>query len=399
MPRTGFRRLLSCFWLFAFAILLPVTAWEEASVTGRVSGAIADPHSAVVPGATVTLNSTATGQSRTLTSTGEGVYDFLNVPIGNYVLTVHKDGFSDAVGNVEVTVQNTSVVNFTLNVGAAAQNVTVNAVTTEVLNTTDATLGGLVSGQKVVDLPLNGRSFTDLISIEPGVTPVISTSGGRTSATRNDGGFAGGTDDFYNDITIDGGDYNDISVPGSLINKALIGTGVPPDAIAEFRIITGAAPAEFGTVAGAHVDVVTKSGTNQLHGTIWEFLRNDVLDAENYFDTHKLPFKLNQFGAVAGGPVVKDKHFVFGSYEGFRQRLLTTAVPVVPTPYLISYLPSDDAHGHLQQLFQAFYPVPDPGYSPTALVAPLHVAQNQGNDRNSFIIHTDSRLTANDTLS
>jgi Carboxypeptidase regulatory-like domain len=399
MARTAFRRLLDRFLLIAFAILLPVSAWGQASVTGRVSGVIADPHSAVVPGATVKLNNSATGESRTLTSTGNGAYDFLNVPIGNYVLTVHKDGFSGATGNVEVTVQNTSVVNFTLNVGAATQSVTVNAATAELLNTTDATLGGLVSGQKAVDLPLNGRSFTDLLSVEPGVTPVISTSGGRTSATRNDGGFAGGTDDFYNDITIDGGDYNDISVPGSLINKALIGTGVPPDAIAEFLIITGAAPAEFGTVAGAHVDVVTKSGTNELHGTLWEFLRNDILDAENYFDTQKLPFKLNQFGAAAGGPIVKDRHFIFGSYEGYRQRLLTTAVPVVPTPYLISHLPSDDAHGHLQQLFNAFYPAPDPGYSPTALVAPLRVSQDQGNDRNSFIIHTDSHLTASDTLS
>ncbi len=350
-----------------------------------------------MPGVSVTLHNVGTDETRTVTTNGTGEYDLLNVPIGTFTLLAQKQGYADGKGNVEVTVQNTSVVNLKLAAGGETQSITVSAQA-EVLNTQDATLGGLVSAQKVSDLPLNGRSFTDLISIEPGVTPVISTSGGRTSATRNDGGFAGGADDFYNDITIDGGDYNDISVPGSLINKALIGTGVPPDAIAEFRVITGAAGAEFGTVAGAHVNVVTKSGTNQLHGTLWEFLRNDVLDAENYFDTRKLPFKLNQFGAVAGGPIQRDKHFVFGSYEGYRQRLLVTAVPVVPTPFLISHLPNDAAHGHLQQLFANFYPAPDAGYSPTALVAPVHTTQNQGVDRDSFIIHQDSNWTAKDTV-
>ena len=397
MPRTGFRRYVSVFCVLASSVLLPLMAWGQASVTGSVSGVIADPGGAVIPGATLTLNSTATGESRTAISTSAGAYDFLNVSIGNYVLRVHATGFTDATGNVEVTVQNASVVNVKMNIGTAGQNVTVNA-TAEVLNTSDATLGGLVSGQETVDLPLNGRSFTDLISLQPGVTPVITTGGGRVSATRTNGGFAGGTDDFYNDITIDGGDYNDIAVPGSLINKALLGTGVPPDAIAEFRIITGAAGAEFGTVAGAHVDVVTKSGTNKFHGTAWEFLRNDALDAKNYFDTAKLPFKLNQFGVVAGGPVVKDKHFIFGSYEGYRQVELTTAVPVVPTQNLIALLPSDAAHGRLQQLFSAFYPVAHVNDN-TTLVATTTVPQDQGNDRNSFIIHTDSHITENDTVS
>lgn len=398
MPGSRTCRIVSIFQLFlAAAIMLPVSAWGQASSTGSISGVVADVGGAVLPGAAVTLRSVATAEVRSTTSNGSGAYDFLNLAIGNYVLTVHNDGFSDATGNVEVTVQNTSVVNFSLRPGSANQSVIVTA-TPEVLNTSDATLGGLVSGQKVVDLPLNGRSFTDLLSVEPGVTPVISTNGGRTSATRSDGGFAGGTDDFYNDITIDGGDYNDIDVPGSLINKALIGTGVPPDAIAEFRVITGAAGAEFGTVAGAHVDVVTKSGTNQLHGTLWEFLRNDVLDAENYFDKSKLPFKLNQFGAVAGGPIVKDKHFVFGSYEGYRQRLLTTAVPVVPTQNLINELPSDAAHGHLQQLFSAFYPVVQLPNT-TTLYTTTTVPQDQGNDRNSFIVHTDSNITKVDAVS
>ena len=397
MARICSRPSISIFLLLLLVFSLPCATWGQASVTGGVSGVITDPGGAAVPGATVTLASKDTGQVRTVSSTGAGEYDVLNLPIGNYALTVHAQGFSDATANVEVAVQSTSVVYVPLKIGGSSQNVTVSAEA-EVLNTTNATLGGLVSGQKTVDLPLNGRSFTDLISLQPGVTPVISTSNGRTSATRNDGGFAGGTDDFYNDVTIDGGDYNDISVPGSLINKALIGTGVPPDAIAEFRVITGAATAEFGTVAGAHVNVVTKSGTNELHGTVWEFLRNDVLDAENYFDKSKLPFKLNQFGAMAGGPVVKDKHFVFGSYEGYRQRLLTTTVVVTPTQNLIASLPADKAHGQLQQLFAAFYPVAQVPDS-TTLISTFPVSVNQGVNRNSFIIHTDSHLTGKDVVS
>ncbi len=395
MRRTSFCLFFSFVWLLS--LILVNNALGQASVTGRVSGTITDPRGSVVPGAAIKLTRKDTGEVRTLKSTGTGSYDFLNVPIGHYVLEIQADGFNDATANLDVTVQNTSVVNIPLSVMGSSQSIAVTAQA-EVLNTTDATLGGLVDGEKTVNLPLNGRSFTDLISLEPGVTPVISTNGGRTSATRNDGGFAGGTDDFYNDITIDGGDYNDISVPGSLINKALIGTGVPPDAIAEFRVITGAATAEFGTVAGAHVNVVTKSGTNELHGTAWEFLRNDVLDSMNYFDKVQLPFKLNQFGAVAGGPVVKDKHFVFGSYEGYRQRLLTTTVVVTPTQNLIAALPSDDAHGHLEQLFSAFYPVAQVADS-TTLISTYPVSVNQGNDRNSFIIHTDSHITGKDTVS
>ncbi len=230
----------------------------------------------------------------------------------------------------------------------------------------------------------------------------MTTGGGRVSPTRNDGGFINGTDDFYNDFTVDGGDYNDISVPGSGINKALIGTGVPPDAIAEFRVITAAADAEFGTVAGAHINVVTKSGTNEFHGTAWEFFRNQSMNARDYFDPvtgEKLPFRLNQFGGVIGGPVKRDKNFFFGSYEAYRQTSQATAVPVVPTPLLLSAVPGGAAYGHLKELLTAFYPAPDAGYSPTALVAPLHVVEDKDNNRNSLIMRDDARVSQKDTVS
>ncbi|HZQ92505.1 MAG TPA: carboxypeptidase regulatory-like domain-containing protein [Terriglobales bacterium] len=385
-------------WSLLFVASSTERAFAQGSVTGRVNGTIVDSSQAVVPGATVMLRNVQTNEQRTATTGGSGTYEFLNVPIGQYEITVTHTGFAAAKSRLEVTVQSTSVVNFTMQVSSAAETVTVTA-SAEVLNTVDASLGGVVSNEKVTELPLNGRSFVDLVSLQAGATPIISTAGGRTSATRNDGGFINGTDDFYNDFTIDGGDFNDISVPGSLINKALIGTGIPPDAIAEFKVLTGGADAEFGTVAGAHVNVVTKSGTNQYHGTGWEFFRSDALNARNYFDppnTAKLPFTLNQFGGVLGGPVVRDKNFFFGSYEAYRQTLKVTAVPVVPTPLLLASVKGGPANGNFKELLQAFYPAPDPGFSPTALVAPLHVVQNQGNDRNAFIVRDDAQISSKD---
>ncbi len=400
----GVTRILSRFWGIVFTMALlcyvqPTRLLAQGSATGSVIGTIADATGAVVPGVSITLRNTQTNETRTATAGSSGNYEFLNVPIGLYKITAERSGFSKIESSeIEVTVQNASIVNLSLRVGSTQETVTVDA-RAEVLNTADATLGGLVDNKKVTELPLNGRSFVDLVVLQPGATPIITTGGGRVSATRNDGGFINGTDDFYNDFTIDGGDFNDIDVPGSGINKALIGTGVPPDAIAEFRVITAAADAEFGTLAGAHINVVTKSGTNQFHGTGWEFFRNQSMDARNFYDLAKLPFTLNQFGGVVGGPVKKDKNFFFGSYEGYRQTLQTTVVPVVPTPLLLNAVPGGPAFGNLQQLMKAFYPAPDPGYSATALVAPVHVVENQGNDRDSYILRDDAHIGDKNTIS
>lgn len=397
------RRSLSLTILLAalFALCLTPSAIGQGSVTGKVSGTITDASQAIVPDVRVALRNIETNVSRSTTTSKAGTYEFLSVPAGRYEVTAESSGFAKVTSRLEVTVQTTSVADFVLRVGSATETVEVTG-DAPVLNTVDATLGGVVDNRKVTELPLNGRSFVDLVGMQTGATPIISTGGGRVSPTRNDGGFINGTDDFYNDFTVDGGDFNDISVPGSGINKALIGTGVPPDAIQEFKVITAAADAEFGTVAGAHINVVTKSGTNQFHGSAWEFFRNDSLNAHNYFDapgSKKLPFTLNQFGGVIGGPIIKEKNFFFGSYEAYRQSSQVTVVPVVPTPLLVSAVPGGAAAGNLQQLIKAFYPAPDPGYSPTALVAPVHVVETQDNNRNSFIARDDAHVTGKDTIS
>jgi hypothetical protein len=388
-------------WPVAFVLLFlaPGRVYGQGSVTGKIIGTAVDQSKAEVPGVAIVLRNTQTNMTRSTVTSELGAYEFLDVPVGIYELSAEKEGFVKGVAQVQVTVQSTVVVNLPLKVGSVSQEVMVSGQA-EILNTTDATLSGFVDNQKVNELPLNGRSFVDLIGLQPGATPPIVTGGGRTSATRNAGGFVNGSDDFYNDFTIDGGDFNDIVVPDSLINKALIGSGVPPDAIGEFRVITANGDAESGTVAGAHINVVTKSGTNQIHGAVWEFLRDNVFDARNFFDPkNTLPFRLNQFGAVAGGPIRKDKNFFFGSYEGYRQSLQETTVAVVPTPLLVNAMPGGPSFGNLKELFQAYYPAPDPGFSPTALVAPLRTSVDASNHRQSFLIRSDNQLTSKDSLS
>jgi len=400
------------------AALAAVQAWSQTSA-GRISGTVSDSSGAVLPVAKLTLRNVATSETRTLTTSSAGTYEFLNVPIGDYEMTIELAGFKKEATKFRVEVQAQLVVNSTLNVGQVSEQVEVTGVV-EVLNTTGATISNIVDNAKISELPLNGRSFTDLLGLQPGTTPVVNTgAGARTSDTRNAGGFVNGVEDFFNNFTIDGQDYNDVVVPGSIINKALIGTGVPPDAIQEFRVITSNEDAESGVTAGAQISVGLKSGSNQLHFALWEFFRNNAIDARNFFDrglffndvnrdgrftpgtdtAKNPPFRLNQFGFTAGAPIKKDKHFIFGAFEVYRQRLRSTRTATVPTPRLIAALPGGAANGNLRELYDAFFPDPDPGYAATALVAPLGTATSIDNDRESFIIRSDHSITNNDKLS
>ncbi len=389
----------------------------QGSTTGTILGAVKDGSGAVLPGVSLTAVHQRTGLTRTVLSNDSGFYEFLQLPVGEYQVRAELEGFQAEAIRVQVTVQSHLTVDIEMSVGQMTDSVIVRT-SDETVNATDASLGAVVDNKKVSDLPLNGRNFVDLMGLQPGATPILNTGGGRTSDTRNAGGFVNGADSFFNNFTVDGGDYNDFAVPGSNINKALIGTGISPDAIQEFRVITSNADAEFGTTAGAQVNVVTKSGGNELRGSLWHFHRNDALDARNFFDrglffddrdndgeftpgvdkAEAPPFKLNQFGFALGGPIVPKKHFFFGSYEGFRQRLLQTATPLVPTPRLIQALPGGPEFGFLRELYDGFFPDPDPGFDPEALVAPFGTTTNVGNDRDAFVIRTDHILSDVDQI-
>ncbi len=292
--------------------------------SGSILGVASDTSGAVVANANITCTSVETGVVRKATTDSTGAYLLAALPVGNYDLEASSQGFrSEVRKGVAVTVGASIAVNFTLAVGATEQTVEVTAEAPQV-NTTDASVGGLVSETAIRSLPLNGRDWLQLATLQPGVTGGIgqsSVTGGGRAATGN-GVFlsiAGGrpTDNVFTVDNLIVNDYSNAS-PGSGL-----GVNLGVDGIREFRVITEEYTAQYGRTSGGVVDAVYKSGTNQFHGGLFEFLRNSALDAPNFFDnvggTTKPAFRRNQFGASIGGPIKKDKTFFFANYESLRE--------------------------------------------------------------------------------
>ena len=332
----AFFRLLS-FMALVLGFLIATSA--RAQVTGAtVSGTVTDPSGAVIPNAKVSIKNTATGVTRTATTNSAGLYAAPNLQPGPYSVTVSASGFSTRVQNgITLTVGGNQVLNPTLQVGRVSSLVTVtSAAPTVQLNS--SVISNVVNSTRVRALPLNGRSWTDLALLSPGVdavTALVPFNAGSARGNRGYGGQAtiGGVRPQFNNYRIDGISIMDYSngSPGSVIGGNL---GV--DAIQEFSVLTTNYSAEYGRTAGGVVNAITKPGTNQFHGDVYEFLRNDALDAANFFDNYsnvtKLPFRRNQFGASAGGPIQKNKTFIFGDYEGIRQSQSTSQIDKVPSP-------------------------------------------------------------------
>ena len=305
----------------------------QISSTGAVNGEVTDQSGAVVPGAAMTLQNVATGTVRSGSTNSVGLFNFPFLPPGTYTLTVKRQGFKTFVTrNIVVRVNESVRRNVPLQVGGGAQEVAVSAHPLQV-NTENANLGEVIGQKTIVDLPLNGRAFMQLGSLVPGTyaasgagaTPSItqSLSGGRPGLTVEFGGTHEGSAEFLFD-----------GVPSKQDFYGAVGISPPPDAIAEFKIQTGYFSPQYG-LPGV-VNVVLKSGTNHFHGAAWEFLRNDVLDARNFFAFKRPPYKQNQFGGDFGGRIVKDKVFFFGDYEANRfVAENSTAVGFVPTPAML----------------------------------------------------------------
>jgi hypothetical protein len=301
-----------------------------AQLTAAISGEVDDPSGAPVSGATVTVKSLETGVTRTTTTDEAGNFSVLSLPLGAHEVKAEKTGFNAEVRtgiNLEVGQQ--AVVNMRLEVGDLVQVVTV-AEAVSVVNTTTAAVSGMVGEREVKDLPLNGRSFDNLITLNPGAVSYSSMKSANTSTSDGNTFSVAGRRPGDNIFLINGIEYTGSSqlavTPGGVSTELL---GI--DAVREFNLLTDTYPAEYGKRSGAQVIVVTQSGTNALHGTLFEFLRNSDLDARNFFDQGFVPpFRRNQFGGALGGPLKKDKLFLFGNYEGFRQSLAVTNVSVVP---------------------------------------------------------------------
>ncbi|MEZ5394485.1 MAG: carboxypeptidase regulatory-like domain-containing protein [Bryobacterales bacterium] len=284
-------------------------------------GTVQDPSGAVIPGVSVLTKNTRTGLEWDTSTDEAGRFSFPRLPVGEYQVQVTADGFRqflsepfrlDADQNREVTA--------TLEVGATTESITVSGAVAQV-DTVGATIREVVDEKRITELPLNGRNPLQLVMLAPGA--VRAPGGG--SLNRNEAIAVNGGRGTATNYMLDGGDNND--------PQQNVGAVTPnPDALEEFSVLTNNFSAEYGRNSGAVVNAVTKSGTNQFHGSLWEFLRNDALDARSYFGISKSKLRRNQFGATTGGPIVRNKAFFFGSYEGVRQRTGgTVSNLVVPT--------------------------------------------------------------------
>jgi hypothetical protein len=312
---------LACFFILVTAGLNAVTQ----QITGSIRGMVADPSGAVVRGATVSTTQTETGLTRTVVTDHTGAYVLLELPVGHYQLQAEATGFQKYVQQgITLNVNETAIIPVRLAVGAETQQVQVTA-DAQLIQGTVTSLGKTVSSREVLDLPLDGRNFTQLGLLQPGVvplTPGLAEAGGSLRAGQ---AYAvNGQRPESNNFLIDGAN-NFNGVDGGFVLKP------PVDAITEFRILTHNANAEFGNSLGSTTNIITRTGTNGFHGALWEFLRNDAFDAKNYFASTAEPLKQNQFGGTIGGPIRKDKTFFFGYYEGFRNRQGETDSSTVPS--------------------------------------------------------------------
>ena len=311
--------------LILLASLVP-TSLAQSSSTGAITGTTIDPSSAIVVGAEITATNDANGDVHTTASTSGGAFLFPLLTPGSYTLKASKAGFKELVRTgVLVTVTETVRANLQLQIGNVSETITVTGEG-ELLKTEDSALGEVTNARAVLSLPLASRNYTQIIGLSPGVSSEVTNA---TALGRGTGSDAAGPNGFSahgastndNNYQVNGVEVNDLMGSGSLSG----GVAVPnPDSIQEFKVQTGQYDASYGRNAGANVDLVTKSGGNQVHGSLFEFFRNEDLNANEYFRNKngdpRGVFKQNQFGGSLGGHIVKDKLFYFGSYQGTRQR-------------------------------------------------------------------------------
>jgi len=305
-----------------------VVSTAFAAITGIVSGTVDDPSGAVVPGVEIVAVNEATGVTFRVHTDSRGYYSFTALDVGSYTITATLGGFqTEKINHIKVDANSSIRNDITLKVGSVneTEQVTSNQVQIETQNTQ---LGEVIESQKITAVPLNGRSYTDLLALQPGVSPYTATSEGTknsTSGNLNPGNQSvNGGREASNGFMVNGGNVNDGYQNGAAIIPTL-------DSISEFRIITSNFDAEYGNYSGGQVNVVTKSGANQYHGEAFEFFRNTVLNARNYFSPTRGAFNQNIFGGLFGGPIKRDKAFFFGDFQGTKQTQGVTQNFQVPT--------------------------------------------------------------------
>jgi hypothetical protein len=322
------RKIATLFLAILVCLAVPAGRLCGQEFTATLSGVISDPTGAALPGVKVTARQTSSGLTRAVTSNGTGNYSIPALPVGTYEVTAELSGFDQKTEHgVTLAVAQEAVVNMSLTLGNVKEDVTV-AGDSQMVNTTMSSTSGLIRNQQISDLPLNGRSFLDLVTLNTGsISNRSNTANGEVPSYS-----IGGTRPDETRVTINGTDYvgqNTVHVYTS--PQGMSGLLLGLDGVQEFNVLGSTYGAEYGKRAGGQITIVSKSGTNQWHGAGFEYLRNNVLDTRNYFDAGKTaPFQRNQFGGIIGGPIRHNKMFIFGNYEGFRQRLGSSYLAYVP---------------------------------------------------------------------
>ena len=371
---------LRCIVSVLFLLLLAMAAW--AGITGNISGLVKDPSGAVITGAHVTAIQTQTGIRTETVTDSKGFYSFPTLAIGTYDVEVHASGFK-ALRQTGIVIDANSAVqaDVTLELGTASAVIEVrgNAVQVETQSTQ---MGEVITGTQMTTVPLNGRAYTDLLSLQPGVVPAGLFPTGAVAPGLNDRSPSGGLNSGNQSVNGQRESANGFMVNGATVEEGKNnGAAVIPnlDSISEFRIITNNFDAEYGNYSGGQVNVATKSGTNEIHGSGFEFFRNTDLNARNFFNPGVGPdagpkgsFLQNQFGGTLGGPIKKDKIFFFVDYQGTRQTQGQTVNTQVPT----AADQSGNLTDQLPALSAAYAASLQPGGSPAGTVQGAQLAQN-----------------------
>ena len=377
------------------------------TTTAAFQGTVTDSTGGVIAGAQVTASNLETGMKRTATTNAEGRYLLNQLPPGSYQITASMDGFETLVRNgITLTIGQQANLSLAMKVGSVTEQVTVNGEA-PIVETSQSAVAGVVEEKRITDLPLNGRDFTQLALVEPSVVSLRNTGAGEVSKGFGTRVSVAGSRPDQTGWLLDGLNIRgttQFGTPGSA-GGGLMGV----DGVREFQVLTTNYSSEFGGTSGGVINMVTKSGTNEFHGSAYEFLRNSDLDARNFFDVRKPAFKRNQFGASLGGPIRKDKTFFFGNYEGLRQPLGLTNVAQVPDANAHQGLVPDPKNpGNLLRVPLApsivpilnLWPLPNGAAvgGANSGTGTLLSSGNQSTTENYFMARLDQRISDNQSL-
>jgi hypothetical protein len=392
--------------LVILVFLCPLSITQAQVVTATLTGAVKDPSDSVLPGVRVTATNAATNLSRETITDQTGTYTFPNLNPGEYKIEAELSGFKKAVlSGIVLQVAQRARMDIALEVGELTETVTVESAA-PIVDTESPTIGSVVDERRVGELPLNGRNFMELTTLTGGMNEGNAST---NKSVRGYGPSAAGMPAVENSYQLDGVDNREMYFHSFNVVPSV-------DAIREFRIQVGQYSAEFGAGGGAVINVVTRSGTNEFHGTTFEFIRNNVFDARNFFSQGKPPLRRNQFGFSAGGPIIKNRSFIFGNYDGTRERKGLTFAQNVPTaaqragdlsgfnktildpltgqPFPGAVIPGDRIDPISRKILD-FYPTPNSAVDP---LRNFTGNPSLKNDQDSFLTKVDHHLSPKNDL-